>query len=451
MTHLHTRTILAACAIAAACVIAARADAPHVYAITGARIVPVSAPPIDSGTLVVRNGFVQAVGASVAPPADAVVIDGKGLTVYPGLIDMGHPAGLAVPAVETARDARTLMEAERARRQALIRPQVEAAGYVKADAPELKRLASAGITSVLATPAGDMIKGRSSLVAVAAPDDEPQIGNVADERRGLYVLRTPVALHVGLPSREGGGGYPASLMGAMAFLRQAFLDAGHYRDEIARYRRSKAAEPRPVYDAALEALEPALSRKLPVVFQAGTATEIRRVLAFAREFQLDAMVSGGVEADKVADELKARKTPVVFSLNYPTRPRALAPDADEPLATLRQRANAPKVPAALEKAGVALAFQSGGLADPRDFVKNAGRAVRAGLAPEAALKALTLNAATLAGMGDRLGSIDAGKIANLLVTDGDLFDEKTKVKHVFVDGRPVVLEEPAPAPRRRDQ
>jgi imidazolonepropionase-like amidohydrolase len=123
----------------------------------------------------------------------------------------------------------------------------------------------------------------------------------------------------------------------------------------------------------------------------------------------------------------------------------LPPDADEPLETLKARANAPKVPAALEKAGVTFAFSSAGLREPREFVRNAGRAVREGLSEDAAIRALTINAAQIAGAADRVGSLERGKIANLLVTEGGLFDERLQIKHVFVDGRMVNVE-PPPAP-----
>jgi len=138
---------------------------------------------------------------------------------------------------------------------------------------------------------------------------------------------------------------------------------------------------------------------------------------------------------------------VIVSLDYPTRPRGLSPDADESLETLRLRANTPKTAGALEKGGVLFAFASAGLKEPADFVKNAARAVKAGLAPEAALRALTINAAKIAGVGDRLGSIETGKVANVIVTDGDLFGDKTTVKHVFIDGRLMKLAPPSTAVR----
>jgi imidazolonepropionase-like amidohydrolase len=140
---------------------------------------------------------------------------------------------------------------------------------------------------------------------------------------------------------------------------------------------------------------------------------------------------------------------VIASLNFPTRSESLAPDADEPLSALRARANAPKTPAALDRAGVLFAFESGGLEEPRDFIRHAARTVQHGLARDAALRALTLNAATMAGVADRLGSLEPGKMANVLVTEGDLFDEKMTIRHVFVDGRPVNLDVRPPPGNRR--
>ncbi len=122
-----------------------------------------------------------------------------------------------------------------------------------------------------------------------------------------------------------------------------------------------------------------------------------------------------------------------------------APDADEPIRELRARAQASKTPGSLEKAGVLFAFSSGGIQQPRDFVRNAARAVKDGLSPDAAVRALTINAARIAGAADRLGSLEKGKIANVIVTDGDLFEDRTRVVHVFVDGRKVEPEPPAPA------
>ncbi len=416
---------------------AGRADAPHVYAIKGARLMTASGPPIASGTIVIRHGQIEAIGAGVQAPADAIAIDGAGLTVYPGLIDMGHPAGLDVGSTQPQPpNLRTTEEAERWKRSLIFRPELEAAGHLK-ETPELARLASSGITAVLATPPGVVFKGRSALVHVTAPPDEPQIGGVGDYRQGVQVVRAPVALHVEFPGNVRGDAYPVSLLGVIAFVRQSFLDA-----------QSQKAAREPVYDPSLDALQPALDGRLPVAFEADLSREILRALAMAREFKLDAVITGGREADQVAADLKARNARVIYSLNYPVRSRALPPDADEPVSALRTRAQAPRVPAALAKAGITFAFSSDGLREPNELVRNVARAVRDGLAPDAALRALTIDAAKIAGVSDRLGSLDPGKIADVVVTNGDLFEEKTKITHVFVAGRMVTLDD-TPQPERR--
>jgi imidazolonepropionase-like amidohydrolase len=409
---------------------ALRADTPNVFAIRGARIVTAAGAPIESGTVVIRRGTIEAVGASVTVPNDADVIDGAGLTVYPGLIDLGNTRAAEQPVPQLPQNLRTSAEVERWKRSQILKPQARAADAVKVDDAELTKLASAGITTVLALPSGDVISGQSALVNVAAPPDDPQIGNIVEERRGLIVVKSPVALHVSIPNspRVAGNSYPQSLMGVLAFVRQSFLDAQHY------------AVVKDPDDPALEAMQPFIARKLPVAFQANQTREILRVLKMAKELNIEPIVAGGRGASEVTADLKTQNVRVIYSLNYPQRPRALAPDADETLETLRDRANAPKTPSDLAKAGVSFAFESAGLSDPKDFVKNAAKAIKAGLAEETAIRALTLDAATIAGVAERLGSIEKGKIANLVVTDGNLFDERTKITRVFVEGRAVALE-----------
>src|SRR5262245_61106504 len=419
------------------------ADAPHVYAITGARIVTAAGAPLPSGTVVIRNGMIEAVGASVTVPPDAVVVDAKGASVYPGLIDMGSSVAVTVPAIPDPRTGSTKEDADRWRRSLILRPDLMAASLLQVDAPDLTKRASAGITTVLSVPPGEMVRGQSALINVAPPPDDPQIGDLAMPRRRT-VLRSPVALHLAFsngPSRL--GTYPESLMGSIAFVRQAFLDARHYQLEQQYAAKPGATTPRPADDPILAAMQPAVAGKLPVAFEVEAVREIRRALEMAKDLKLDPIITGAREAGDAAVELKAQNARVILSLDYPVRSKALAPDADEPLAVLRERANAPKTAAALESAGVLFAFSSDALKEPKDFVKNAGRAVKAGLPSDAAIRALTINAAKIAGVAERLGSIEKGKNANLIVVNGDLFDEKASVTHVFIDGRAVGREKAA--------
>ena len=407
----------------------AQQEASYSYAITGARIVPVSSSPIDNGTVVFTGGVITAVGTNVTVPPGAITITGKGLTVYPGLIDMGSAAGLDAPAIPRAENPQTTEEVERVKRDAMLRAHLRAADHMNPAAPALTKAAEAGITAMLATPGSDGIRGQSALVLTTIGADLPQIGALADDRRGPLVVRTPVALHVGVADRPAGGdAYPNSLMGNIAFNRQAFLDAQWYQQ----------AKARP-HSAALEAMQPALAGRMPVAFRATTEREILRSLDMAKAFKLDPIITAARQVEDITADLKAANARVIYSLNFPTRRPSLAPDADESLSVLRDRANAPKGPAALDKAGLLFAFESSGLSDPKDFVKNAQKTVAAGLSKDAAIKALTINAATIAGAADRLGSLDKGKIANVIVTEGDLFDEKTTLKHVFVNGREVKL------------
>jgi imidazolonepropionase-like amidohydrolase len=421
--------LLATAAAAVALVAAISADAPGVYAIRGARIITVSSGTIDKGTVVIRHGIIDAVDASAAPPRDAVIIDGAGLTVYPGLIDLGAAGATESVPAPPLRNARTTAQVERWKRQQLLRPQVQAAELAKIDDADMIRLAAGGITTVLAVPPGEVIFGQSALVNVAAPAESAQVGGVAPSRRSLAVVKAPVALHVSFPARPsvGTNAYPASLMGVIAFVRQAFLDGQRYARETAQAR--PAAE-----DPVLAAMQPALERRLPVAFEANQARQILRALRFAREMNLDPIITGGREAGAVVDELKAADARVIVSLNFPTRSAALAADDDEPLRDLEARADAPKTGGDLARAGIRFAFASAGLTDARDFVRNAAKAVSARLPADAALRALTIDAAAIAGAADRLGSIEKGKIANLVVTDGDLFDAQVRIVRVFVGG-----------------
>jgi imidazolonepropionase-like amidohydrolase len=446
------RIALACLVCAAALPFALRADTPNVFAIRGARIVTAAGPPIDNGTIVIRNGTIEAVGASVAAPSDATVVDGSGTTVYPGLIDLGNTRAADQPAPQPPQNMRSTAELERWKRTQILKPQSRAADAVKVDDAELTRLASAGITSVLALPSGDVISGQSALVDVVAPPDAPQIGNIVEARRGLIVVKSPVALHVSFPDRPRAApnGYPESLMGVIAFVRQAFLDAQHYAAEKgAAEKGARASQAGVSDDPALEAMQPAIERRMPVAFEANEGRQILRALKMAKELKLEPIVTGARRAGEVAADLKSQNARVIYSLNFPQRPRPLAPDADEPLEALRTRAESPKVPGELAKAGLTFAFSTAGLTDPKDFVRNAAKAVKGGLAEDAAVRALTISAATIAGVADRLGSIEKGKTANLVVADGNLFDDKTKITRVFVEGRSVSLDATPAAPAGR--
>ena len=448
------------------------------YAITNARIVTAAGPAIEKGTLVLRDGVIEDVGPAVAAPADALIVDGTGLVVYPGLIDMSNsvivegggtlaPATGAAAAPAAGRGGRggavvatpdniTWADQEREARTRFLHPDVEASKLVEIEGDDVRRFAAAGITSALAVPAQGIIRGQSALVNLTAPPDPSETSALATYRRGVVVVKSPIAQHVvfatgrgGGGGEGGGGGYPGALLGVIAFARQSFLDAQWQRDARAFADRHKDAHVG-AFEPALDALAPALDRKIPVAFEATEEREILRALAFAKEFNLDPVIVGGAEAGNVIEDLKAAKARVIVATNFQGigggggRGGRGGGENDTPVRITRMRQAAARVPAALEKAGIPFAFTAGGLQNPADFVRNVARTVKeGGLAEDVALKALTVNAAKFAGAGDRLGTIEKGRMANVIVTEGNLFDSP-RIRHVFVAGWPVDLDLPAP-------
>ena len=419
-------------------------NAPDVYAITNARIVTLAGPTIDKGTVVVRDGVISGVGAAVQAPADARVIDGTGLTVYPGLIDANSSLGLTEPQ-PSATAGRGGRGGGRGAPQAQqgapsgapnslhpigLQPEVAAIDILRADAEALAGPKSAGITAALTAPSTGIFRGLSAVVNLAGATPEAMI------------VKAPVAEHIGFtPVR--GGGYPNSLLGVFSSLRQMLLDAQHYAAEQAAYAKSPRGMRRPEPDPSLEALQPVLTRQIPVVLEASSQREIERALDLAKEFNLRAIIAGGEEADRVAARLKAENVPVLLSVNFPRRPQA-SPDADpEPLRMLRARVDAPKLAAKLQQAGVKFAFEDGGLTNWPDFLGNVAHSVENGLTAEQAVRALTLSPAEILGVSDRLGTVETGKVANLAITRGDLFTGR--VTQVFIDGVPMEVHPPAAA------
>jgi imidazolonepropionase-like amidohydrolase len=422
---------------------AARALDGDAYAIRGGTVVTVTGATIPNGVVIVRDGLIAAVGVDVPIPADARVIDATGMMIYPGLIDSYTSLGLQAAATPAPGGGRgggqpVLVAAQTTTQSATpppsgLEPERSAMDALRVTAESFDAQRSAGITTALSAPRDGLFQGQSALI---------NLGGEAPEK---LILKAPATLNVGFTGSRAGG-YPGSLMGVFAFLRQSLLDAQHYREAWARYNREKRGVPRPEVDKSLAALQPVINGELPVVLAANSAREIKRAIGLAEEFKLKYLIAGAAQSYQITDLLKEKKATVLLSLNFPQRPANLEDPESESLRTLRDRAEAPKAAAALHKAGVRFAFQSGFLARPQDFLANAARAIEAGLPKEEAIKALTIYPAEIFGVAEQLGSIEKGKIANLVVTSGDLFDRRTQVKHVFVDGKPYAVRPPEATP-----
>lgn len=415
------------------------------YAITNARIVTVSGAAIDKGTIVVRDGVIAGVGASVQIPADARVFDANGLTVYPGFFDAVTNLGLAAPQTAQTPTPQGGGGGGGGRGQAPppatsnsnypvgLQPETTSFEQLRGSETQFESQRNQGFTTVLTIPREGIFNGQSAII------------NLAGDNVSAMVIKSSAALHISFTTLRGQG-YPGSLLGTFAVLRQMFLDAQRLNDWKKSYSSNSRGMKRPDADPSLEALIPVLNRQIPVVFNANSEREIIRAIDFAKEFNLKLVIAGGVESGKVADRLKKADAAVLLSLNFPRRTTANSPEADpEPMEVLRMRADAPKNAAKLAQAGVKFAFQSGGMQSLNDFFINAGKTTENGLSKDDAIKAMTWNAADIFGLSDRLGSIETGKIANLVVVRGDVLSREKAITHVFVDGKFFEQKPPAPS------
>ena len=418
-------------------------------AITNARIVTVSGDTIEKGTVVVRDGLIESVGANAKIPADAQTIDATGLTVYPGFIDAMTSLGLQAPPAPTpgaggrgggggaaaAAAAAATAPASNSNYPLGLRPELVTAEDLRAGETQFDTNRNAGFTTVVTVGRTGIFNGQSAII------------NLAGDSVSSMVVKSPFAEHISFATIP--GQFPGSLLGTFAALRQMLLDAQRQQEIQKMYAANPKGMKRPEADKSLEALIPILNRQVPVVINANSQREIIRAIDLAKEFNLKAIIAGGQEAWKVADRLKAAEIPVLLSLNFPKRTTSSSPEADpESLEVLRFRAETPKGAGRLAQAGVKFAFESGNLTSIADFFTNVGKAVEGGLSKDAAVRAMTLGSAEVLGVSDRLGSIEPGKIANLTVIKGDIFGRDKFAPYVLIDGKIFEQKEPPPTGRQ---
>ena len=247
------------------------------------------------------------------------------------------------------------------------------------------------------------------------------------------VVAQPIGQQVVFRFGNGGMGrsFPASLMGNIAYVRQMYLDLDRYKQAKETYASNPKGVRRPDYDHDLEGLAESPRLLLP----ADQAQQIDRMLSFGSELQTPFVLYGMHEAFLRVDELKRAGIPILISLKWPEKPRDADPAEIPNMRDLEMRDKAPAAPEMLSKAGVKFAFFSDGLETAPDLKKAVKKAIDAGLSRAETIRALTLSPAEIYGVSDRLGSIEIGKIANLVVTKGDAFDEKTTIEYLFIDGK----------------
>lgn len=413
----NTRCVAITAIVAALILAGLPALAQNTIAITGGRVLTISHGVIENGTVLVENGKIAAVGRDIKVPRGAQVIDARGNVVMPGLFDAGDKLGtVEIPALQITVDDTEYT--------APLQPQLRVLDALNPESENLLVSRAAGITNSLSTPAdGNLIGGQSAVIQLD--------GSTVDQ----MVVKSPAALHISLGEQSKmtygvKNGAPETRMGEMAMLRQAFLKAQHYKevqDAYAQKNSGKEPAAPPARDLKMDAMVAALEGKIPVVARADRVSDMESALRLADEFHFHLILADAAAAWRIADQLAARKVPVIVGpiLEEPGRMESVDVRLD----------NA----ARLYKAGVPIAIQTAADNEVRNLPFEVEYAISYGLPEDAALQALTLNPARFFGVDNRLGSIDQGKDANLIVLDGTPFRVKTHVLAELIDGKVVDL------------
>ncbi len=442
----------------------------EVTVIKAGRIVTVTNGVLENGAIVIRGGLIEAVGTNLAVPPGADVIKADSLWVYPGLFDAFSSVALQKPKSESGENQQNARNARQGggSNAVLLEADRMAAEMLDLKDSKIKRMRESGITTALTVPGEGIFTGQAAIIHLAE-----------DEGEGV-VIKADGPQHLGYQGQR--RAYPTTLMGVIAFQRQTFLDAWHHKLVQERYSRSPRGLVRPEFNPALDVLIPVLVGEKPILISADTENELKRAVSLAREFHLKPILNGATEGYRVLEYLKKCGAPVIVDLNFPKPeqvtgyayklevdgPGETAADTKEPAAGKmkddpgqrgkmpadRSRPDSKKQEvedkdmspiygnaASINQAGLLFAFSSRGLSKLGDFLANARKTVEYGLDPEAALRALTINPALIYGIDESIGSIEAGKIADLIITTGDLMSDSTEIKWVIVDGKKTELKE----------
>jgi imidazolonepropionase-like amidohydrolase len=386
-------------------------------AIVNARIHPISGPTIERGGVVMRGGRIEAVGANVTPPAGAQVVDARGGDVYPGFIDARTVIGLNEPGARGFEDVSEMLDIN-----ASLRAQV--AYQADSDAIPVARIN--GITTVAVVPSGGLIGGQVAVMNLDGWTWEDA------------TLRPTAGVSFQFPRIGGGGGFGGGGGGGGGQANRKYEDLKKERDARLAIveellNRAKAYAKLPPADRRtdwnLEAMAPIVEGRQPLFVNASGEREIRDAVEFADRMGVKIVITGGLEAPLVAPLLAEKKIPVILGsvLTLPGREDA------HHAATYRAAGE-------LARAGVTFAFGTGSYQNVRLLPYEAAISVAWGLDRARALRAITLDAATILGVADRVGSLEPGKVANLFIATGDPFEMSTQFTRVFVNGRDVGLQ-----------
>ncbi len=427
------------------------------HAIVGAKIEIGDGRVIEKGTVVIKDGILVSVSSDGAVPRGAEVVDGKGLTLYPGFIDCYTTKGYSAPSVKlpgTDPNGDIANFASAFMRETVrpgIKPEVLASQGLTLGDDVLKSYQSSGFTTAMIFPSGGDISGMGALVNLSGRPN----------RECIVLPRFGESISFG--SNSFGEGYPSSLMGHVAQIRQAFSDAGWYASLQRSFDAGGAK--RPPADESITSLQSLIGGRVPSILEADSAPQIQRALNLSSEFGLKSILAGGGEAWKMIEAIKSSGAPILLTLPFGTEPGLppkktdVPPPTDLPVPEVvnpakvaeRRRIYEESVKNAslLTAAGIPIGLTTKGNATPTAFMENLRKAVKAGLSREAALKALTVDAAKVFGVERQLGTLEVGKTANVIVMTGDFLDAQVKVKYLYIDGRKIDPSKGVPPPTFR--
>ncbi len=406
------------------------------YAITNATVVQGPGRKMDGATVVMKDGLITAVGKGVAIPSDAIVIKGDSLFIYAGFIDGLTRSGVSKPKDESKEKVKDPGNPPNER--AGINPQVDVRYFINPSDKALEELRNLGFTTAQLVPHGNLLAGQAAIVLTAGETPDKM---VLESKSALYSELTP-ATQI----------YPATILGVMAKWRELYRQASQAKSYENTYASNRVGLERPVFDRILEAFYPVIDQREPVLFKAEKINDVNRVLALKSDLGFTLTLADVKEGWPLANKIKASNSKIFLSLDLPEEMKKDDKKKDDKKAdanTTKTSAQAEKE--ALDKrraesialyAAQASAFQKAGVpfgfstmsAKSKDIPANLRRMIAAGLSEDAALAALTTTPATLLGLSDRMGTIENGKMANLVITNKPYFNEKAKVKYVFVDG-----------------
>lgn len=402
-------------------------DLHRVYAVKDCRIVTQAGPAIEKGTVVIRDGLIEAAGAQVAVPEDAEVIDGSKLTVYPGLTDALGKSLLKLP--QRKFDPTKIYTGEYTEEDRGLTPEFKALDHFEITRSVLEKYHKAGITTAQVMPERGIFTGQASVFSLSGI-----------EKNKAVILRD-TCLGVGF-SVGGFTLYPSSLMGVVALLRQEFSDASYFDMHQRRWSKEMKGVVRPVYSSKYEMLSDFAVGKKPVIFLCRNQYDIRRALGLSAELKLDYFICDmGSEGFRMIPELKKAQARVFVPLDFKIPSSSIHAQKGAEAREEAEKELYVKNPALLAEAGIPFAFTSLGTDDPQSFMDGIQKAIENGLPREKALQALTIEAARFLGLEKALGTVEPGKVANLALVQGEILTKEAKVKYVFADGYKFELKE----------